>query len=176
MNIMDFKGGNPTLVLEDYFLGNTYASGLFRDRFGSVKRQFSVVITGTWDGSVLQLDEDFLYDDGETEQRVWHVTKLEAGRYQGRTDDVIGTADGIACGNAFHWTYDFNLRVGNSTLQAAFDDWMFLQPGGFLLNQARVSKWGVTLGNLLISFSKTRFEQALEIEEPVARLVANTAA
>ena len=51
----DFKDATPKLVLEDYFAGQTRAWGMFEDRFGSVRRQFSVDITGTWDGETLIL-------------------------------------------------------------------------------------------------------------------------
>ncbi|MBM3480321.1 MAG: DUF3833 domain-containing protein, partial [Alphaproteobacteria bacterium] len=35
-----------------------------------------------------------------------------------------------------------------------FDDWMFLQPGGVMLNRARVSKFGIAIGEVTLSFSR----------------------
>ncbi len=35
-----------------------------------------------------------------------------------------------------------------------FDDWMFLQPGGVVINRARVSKWGIDIGEVTLFFSK----------------------
>ena len=35
---------------------------------------------------------------------------------------------------------DLNLKVGNSTLNVKFDDWMFLQEDGYLINIAKVKK------------------------------------
>ncbi len=35
-----------------------------------------------------------------------------------------------------------------------FDDWMFLMEDGVMLNRATMSKFGVTLGELLVSFTK----------------------
>jgi len=54
----------PPLRLEEFFQGETIAWGIFEDRFGNLRRQFRVNITGTVDGDTLTLDEDFLYDDG----------------------------------------------------------------------------------------------------------------
>jgi hypothetical protein len=34
------------------------------------------------------------------------------------------------------------------------DDWMILQPHGVLMNRARMSKFGIELGQITISFSK----------------------
>ena len=113
----DFTDKSPKLILEEYFDGKTTAWGLFEDRFGTVKRQFVVDITGHWDGKVLVLNEDFLFDDGEKTFRQWRIKKLEDGTYEGRADDVIGKAIGIAGGNALNWTYTLNLkREGGSSI------------------------------------------------------------
>jgi hypothetical protein len=150
----DFANAQPRLVLEDYFQGETRAWGIFEDRFGDLRRQFVVDITGTWEGSELMLDERFSYSDGEADQRIWRITKLDEHRYEGRAADVVGTATGSAYGNALHWRYILDLKVGQGTWRVAFDDWMFLQPDGVLINRARVRKWGVEIGEVTIVFSK----------------------
>ena len=66
MKPSDFSNGKPTFVLEEYFSGKTKAWGIFVDRFGTVKRQFTVDIEGSWNGEQLVLDEKFDFDDGET--------------------------------------------------------------------------------------------------------------
>lgn len=48
-----------------------------------------------------------------------------------------------------------DLKTGeDSTLRVRFDDWMFLQPGGVLLNRPRMSKFGIELGQVIIAFQK----------------------
>lgn len=154
MKLEDFKGREPALVLEDYFQGTTEAWGIFEDRFGNLRREFRVTIDGNWDGRELVLDERFDYADGEKDRRVWRITKTAEGSYEGRADDVIGTALGRAVGNALTWTYDVDLKMGKRSLRVTFDDWMFLQPGGVLMNRARVSKFGIKLGEVTIVFVK----------------------
>ncbi len=154
MKVEDFEGKGPKLVLEEYFLGQTYAVGIFQDRFGNLRREFKVDIEGTFDGETLTLIEDFIYDDGEIEQRIWKLKKLDEHRYEGHTDGVIGLATGAAYGNAFNWLYTFDLKVGDGTWRVKFDDWMFLQPGGVLINTAVISKWGFDLGTVTLSFHK----------------------
>jgi hypothetical protein len=148
----DFANKQPRLVLEDYFLGKTKAWGMFQDRFGNLKREFVVDITGTWDGKQLVLDERFLYSDGERETRVWTIQKQDDNNYTGTAGGVIGIAKGKTFGNALNWAYDFDLKVGDGTLRVHFDDWMFLQPDGILLNVAEVSKFGIHLGTVTLSF------------------------
>ena len=160
MDIKKFEAATPQLVLEEYFAGKTRAWGIFEDRFGTLRRQFTVDIVGRWDGRTLVLDERFVYRDGERDRRVWTIEKVGPNRYQGRADDVIGVATGEAKGNALSWRYNMDLKVGDSTLRVHFDDWMFLQPDNVLINRARVSKWGVELGQVTLFFSKSTLESA----------------
>lgn len=148
-----FANAEPRFVLENYFAGRTRAWGLFEDRFGTVRRQFTVDIVGTWDGKTLVLDEAFVYDDGETDSRVWTITKVNDHAYTGRAADVVGEATGRAFGNALNWNYTLDLKAGNRTWRVNFDDWMFLQQDGILINRARVTKWGFDVGWVTIVFS-----------------------
>ena len=161
----DFAGREPALLIEEYFTGSTKAWGIFQDRFGRLRRQFEVEIDGTWDGETLTLVEDFLYDDGETEQRVWRINKRGAHGYEGRADGVIGIAEGRAFGNALNWRYRFALRVGESTWNVSFDDWLFLQSDGVLINRADVAKFGIKLGEVTLVFRKMA-----DVEEQTAGL------
>ena len=155
MKPSNFKDETPKFVLEEYFNGKTKAWGIFEDRFGNVKRQFTVSIDGVWDGKTLTLDEHFLFNDGEKSFRQWRITRKENGIYEGKADDVIGIATGVSAGNSLNWSYLLDLKMSdNKTLRVKFDDWMFLQPDGVVLNRARMSKFGVELGQVTISFSK----------------------
>lgn len=142
------------LFLEEYFLGRTRAWGMFVDRFGNFRREFSVDITGEFDDGQLILTEDFDFDDGERSQRVWWITPLGDGRYVGSADDVVGTATGEVSGHRLRWSYDLNLRFGERTWRVRLDDVMLLQSDQILLNRASMSKLGVNLGEVIICFQK----------------------
>ncbi|MEK9754444.1 MAG: DUF3833 domain-containing protein [Rhodospirillaceae bacterium] len=154
MKAIDFKDQEPRFVLETFFEGETRAWGIFEDRFGNLRRQFTVDITGTWDGKRLRLDEQFLYSDGERETRVWEIEKIGEHEYRGRADDVVGWAVGETYGNALNWRYDMDLKVGDGTLRVHFNDWMFLQPSRVLLNRARITKLGIEIGTVTLAFMK----------------------
>ena len=150
----DFASSQPRLEIERFFNGKVKAWGIFEDRFGKVRRQFTVDIQGTWDGRQLVLDERFLYSDGERQQRIWTIDKSGEHNYTGTAGDVIGVAQGKSYGNALNWTYDMNLKVGDDTWKVRFDDWMFLQPGGVLLNRAVVRRWGIVIGSVTLAFAR----------------------
>ena len=156
MNLNKFSNIEPEFSLEEYFSGKTEAWGLFHDRFGNLKRSFKVDITGTLYGNELTLDEKFLYDDGEKDQRIWKIKILGNKKYSGTADDVIGTAVGEASGNALNWKYKLNLKVKDSNIKVDFDDWMFLQDKDILINRAEVKKWGLNIGVVTITFLKVK--------------------
>jgi hypothetical protein len=155
MPIDTFVDTEPRLVLEEYFVGDITAYGIFENRSGDVTRQFKVDITGTYEDGVLVLNEDFLYQNGETDNRIWTIKSLGDGKYEGFADGVIGVAKGEVSGNAFNWKYVFDLPVGDTSYKIKFDDWMFLQDDGVLINRAKLSKWGFEVGSVTISFKKT---------------------
>ena len=116
MSINKFTNTEPKFILEKYFNGKTEAWGMFHDRFGNLKRSFKVDITGTLTDDELILDERFLYDDGEKEQRVWTIKLLGGNKYSGTADDVIGEAVGIAQGNALNWKYKLDLNSSSDVM------------------------------------------------------------
>jgi len=157
VNIQDYENTKPELKIEEYFQGRTTATGVFQDRFGKVRRRFTVDIEGDWDpeNRRLTLKEDFVYDDGKTEQRVWEITKTGENSYEGTADKVVGKARGKTAGYAFNFNYLFDLSVDGNTWRVRFDDWMYLQPGGrILFNKATISKYGIRLGDVYIFFEK----------------------
>ena len=111
MKPQDFSDTEPKFELFDYFAGETRAWGLFENRFGTVKRQFHVSITGTIQDEILTLDEKFTYSDGEIDTRIWQIEKKSDSYYEGRANDVVGIAKGIASGNSLNWQYDLNLKA-----------------------------------------------------------------
>nr|WP_316641621.1 DUF3833 domain-containing protein [uncultured Roseateles sp.] len=150
----DYASEKPTLDLPQYLNGPLTAHGLFTDRSGKVVRRFTVALKGTWQGDKGTLEEDFSYSDGKKERRVWTLQKLGNGRYTGTADDVIGVAQGEVAGNALRWAYTLRLPVDGSVYEVQFDDWMYLMDDKVMLNKAVMSKFGVKLGEVTLSFHK----------------------
>ncbi len=152
--IADYAQEKPLLDLRQYFNGVLDAHGIFTNRSGKVVRRFTVVMNCTWTGDDGVLDEDFTYSDGEKQKRVWRLKHLGEGRYSGTADDVIGSALGQTAGNAFRWGYTLALPVDGTVYNVVFDDWMYLVDERVMLNIATMSKFGVRLGQVTLSFNK----------------------
>ena len=153
-NIEQYATQQPKLNLAQYFNGNVIAHGIFQDRSGQVVRRFTVQMNGQWEGNQGILDEHFTYSDGKKERRIWRLTQHEDGHYSGTADDVVGTARGRAVGNAFQWNYTLKLPVDDSVYEVQFDDWMYLVDERVMLNRATMSKFGIRLGEVTLSFQK----------------------
>jgi hypothetical protein len=149
-----YKAEKPTLVLENYFNGIVDGWGMFQDRSGQVIKRFTVVIRCTWNGDTGVLDEDFTYSDGTKDKRVWTIKRLGNNRYSGTASDVVGQADGQASGNALQWNYTLALKVGEKTYDVKMNDWMYLIDDKVMINRAAMSKFGVHLGDVTLSFTK----------------------
>jgi hypothetical protein len=155
MQPKDFAAGAPTMALSDYFPGHSTAYGMFIDRFGNVRKQFTVDCQGSWDGTTMTLVEHFTYvggPDGQPTSRVWHFHKSGGNGWVGTAGDVIGDAVGEQDGNAFHMTYKTELHQGGSTHLVSVSDWMFRQSQQVVLNHTTISKLGITLGEVQIAF------------------------
>ncbi|MEM1431606.1 MAG: DUF3833 domain-containing protein [Pseudomonadota bacterium] len=155
----DPKLSDKDLNLEEFFVGRSIAYGQFQDRFGTVRRRFEVEILGEWDGETLTLTEDFVYEDGATEQRVWRLRKTGPDTWEGTAAGVDGIATGEERGDTFNWRYTIDLPVPSAdgsvdTLRAGFDDWMWLLADGRVLNRAYMSRFGIEIGEVILTFEK----------------------
>ena len=157
-SVTQYANEKPSLDLSEYFNGTIDAYGIFTDRSGEVKKRFTVLLVAQWkviDGKkVGTLDESFEYSDGTKQKRIWTLTETAPGKYIGRADDVVGDALGESAGNALNWTYTLALPVDGTIYHVQFNDWMYLVTPKVMLNKAKMSKFGIDLGEVTLSFYK----------------------
>ncbi len=149
-----YRAESPPLELRHYFDGRVEGWGMFQDRSGAVVKRFQVVIDARWQGAQGVLDEHFRWSDGSTSRRVWTLTDLGGGRWRGTADDVTGEAQGEVAGNALRWRYVLALPVDGRVIQVDMDDWMFQIDGRVMLNRTAMSKFGIHLGEVTLSFQR----------------------
>ena len=154
MKPSDFKDQEPRLVIENFLSGNVKAWGILQNRSGKVIRQFSADLNGKWDGKQLVLDEKFIWSDGEIQTRKWTINKLNENRYEGEASDVAGKAIGYSYGPAFKFEYVLLVPIKGKQIKIKFDDWIFKQDDKIAINRAKMTKFGFTVGELTVMFSK----------------------
>ena len=154
MKPTDFKDQKPRLIIENYLSGNVKAWGMLQNRSGKVTRQFQADLNGKWDGSTLILDEQFNWSDGEKQKRQWKIKKIDEHHYEGKAEDVLGTAKGFSYGPAFKFEYVLMIPIKGKNIKITFDDWIFMQDESIAINRATMTKFGFKVAELTVFFVK----------------------
>lgn len=155
IDIREYRSNSPELDLFSYFTGYTKGYGIVQDRKGTLTRQFTVDIQGTVsDDGKLTLFEEFVWSDGEESTRTWVIGKTGEHTFTGTAEDVLQPAEGMSYGNVLNWQYQLDLEVDDRTWKINFDDWMFLVSDKVLINRAKMSKFGLMVGEVTIVFHK----------------------
>lgn len=150
VTVEDYAGNSPTLVPEHFFDGRLTAHGVLKDRSGKVIRSFSADIKAYWQKGVGTLEEDFLFDDGERDRRVWTLRPKGDGSYTGTAGDVVGDGQLTVAGNSMFLDYVLRIPYGDGTLDLHIDDRMYLVSETVLINESRMTKFGFEVGELLL--------------------------
>lgn len=149
-----YQASNTRFDLFDYFEGKVTAWGMVQDYTDKQTRRFTVEIIGSVEGDTLTLVEDFVFDDGEIDQRIWVINRDGEGSYVGEADDIIGQATGREVGNALQWQYDFELKMDDSSVMVGFDDWLYRQDEKHVFNLTKIKKFGIEVGTITLFFQK----------------------
>jgi hypothetical protein len=148
--VEDYANNQPRLVPESFFNGALTAHGVVKDRSGRVIRRFNADIKAYWQDGIGTLEEDFLFDDGERDRRVWTLTPAGRGRYVGTAGDVVGEGEIQVAGNSMFLDYVLRIPRGDGTLDLRIDDRMYLVNPDILINESRMTKFGVEVGAILL--------------------------
>jgi hypothetical protein len=150
VTVEDYAGNRPVLDPHTFFDGRLSAHGVIKDRGGRVIRRFTADIKAYWRDGVGTLEEDFVFDDGERDRRVWTLTPAGNGRYVGTAGDVVGEGALRVAGNSMFLDYVLRIPRGDGTLDLRIDDRMYLVSPDVLINESRMIKFGLTVGEILL--------------------------
>lgn len=140
---------------EEFFHGDTYASGWFADRFGKPRRHFSGHFFGQYSGNSFLLDEKLHYDDASIEERQWRINVSDDGVFSAESTSLIDGASGQIEGNTLNMRYAMKVRIDEGkTWDLDMKDKMILQPNGVLHNITQVCKWGVRIGTVSAQYHR----------------------
>lgn len=153
VNIDEYSEVKPELDLSEFFNGHLEAYGIVQDFKGKVSRRFTADILGQWEGDKGVLDEQFVFADGEEQHRCWHLNK-SGQEYTGTAGDVVGEAKGKVAGNALNWSYVLSVPVEGKYWNISLNDWMYLVDENNLINRAKMSKFGLEVGQITLYIRK----------------------
>ena len=153
----DFAGGTPRFEPETFFAGHVHSWGVVENRSGDPRQRFTTDLVGRRDGETLVIAQHFSFDDGETQERVWRLRRLDEHRYEATASDVVGPATGEAWGNAFRWEYTLATDPGNPLKNVDVKQWMYgLGDGSTMMNRVTVTKLGIVVAEVTEFFQKAQ--------------------
>lgn len=150
----NYANEQPKLDLRTYFDGPLEASGIFFDYSGRASLRFVVDMKGAWNGNTGTLSETFHYSDGHTDSRVWTLKFSDDQHFTATAHDVVGEAVGGQKGNAATMKYQLRIPRDGSEMVVSMEDWLYLQEDGTLINRSTMRKFGLPVGELVVTFRK----------------------
>ena len=142
---------SPAFDPREFFSGELTAHGVVKNRGGRVIRTFNADIQANWKNDVGTLLENFRFDDGETQQRIWTLIPDGNGSYIGSANDVIGASQLTFSGNSLFMDYVLRIPYGDSTIDVHVDDRMYLISTDVLINESSMSKYGLEVGSIVLT-------------------------
>ncbi|GGK37610.1 DUF3833 domain-containing protein [Aliivibrio fischeri] len=152
--VSDYAEVTPSFSMKDFFQGDLKAEGIIKGFDGKVVRTFTVDLQASWKENTLTLDEQFLFNDGEKQNRTWVIQDLGNQTYTGKANDILEQATGESAGNALHWKYAMVLEVDDSQYEVEFDDWIYQISESVVINQTAIYKWGIQVGEVILVIRK----------------------
>jgi len=122
VTVQDYAQNQPTLQMTEFFQGSLTAHGVVKNFRGRVIRHFNADITAYWRDGTGYLEEDFVFDNGDLERRVWTLEPSDTGGYTGTAGDVIGTGDVTVSGNSAFLDYVLRIPFNDGTIDIRVDD------------------------------------------------------
>jgi len=154
-SVSAFAGTAPEFDPVRFFTGHAVSWGVVENRGGAPTERVRTDCVGEPDGpDGLHMVQRLTFSDGKTQTRDWHMRRTGPHRYEGTANDMVGTAVGEAAGPAFHWRWILVSSADNPLLNVTLDQWMYLMPGGAMVNRTTVSKLGVILREVTEQFER----------------------
>ena len=154
VDVSDYADNTPKMVPEEFFDGKLTAHGVVKDRSGKVIRYFNATIDAYWRDGVGTLEEQFLFDDGEEQERIWTLKPDGNGQYIGTAGDVVGEGKARVAGNSMFLKYVLRVPYNDGTIDLAIDDRMYLVSPTILVNESAMTKFGIHVGSILLVIEK----------------------
>ena len=154
VQVTDYQDMQPAFKVEQFFQGHLTAHGVVKNRGGKVIRTFDATIAATWRDGVGTLDEDFVFNDGEQQKRIWTLTPRPDGTYIGTAGDVTGEGLLQQSGNSVFLDYVLQVPYNDSVIEVRVDDRMYLLTPDLLINESKLKKFGLVVGELLLVIAR----------------------
>jgi len=151
VTVEEYQNRGPVFSAESFFSGSLTAHGVVKNYRGYASRSFVADITACWQDGVGTLDEQFVFDDGEKQTRVWRLMRSADGSYAATAGDVRGEGRASTSGNSMFLDYVLTIELEDGSIDVAVDDRMYLVSENVLINESSLTKFGLPVGGILLT-------------------------
>ena len=155
-----FAGAEPRFAPERFFEGTVRSTGVIEDRSGGPTERVATESVGRREGDALVVVQTLTFGDGRRQERRWRLRRLDAHRYEATANDIVGTAHGQAHRDLYHHSFTLATEPGNPLKNVRFEQWMYLQPDGTMVNRTIVTKFGVIIAQVTEHFRRATDAQS----------------
>lgn len=145
----DYRDGHPRFDLATHLNGKMLCEGAIFGPTGRVTSTFVARFDAKWDNNVGVIDEHFVYDDGETQDRQWTITLGEDGNFTATAPDVLDTGKGSQAGAAVLFRYRIKVPESAGGYVLSAFDCMYLTSDGTIINRSQFRKFGIRVAELV---------------------------
>ncbi len=150
-----FQATAPAMDPIRFFAGHVRSWGVIEDRSGQPTSIVTTDCTGEADGpDGLRMTQRLQIGREAPVTREWRMRRTAPGRFEATANDAVGTAQGEASGNAFHWRWTLALQPGNAFKNVDMDQWWYLLDDGSMLNRTTIRKVGVIAAEVTEHFAR----------------------
>lgn len=150
----DYASDGPAFDLRRDLNGRIFCDGVIYGPTGRVTSRFHGRFEAHWNGNTGVMREHFEYDSGTTQDREWRLSLGNDGRIRALADDVVGEGSGTQVGNAVNLRYRLRLPPEAGGHVLSVDDWMYLAPGGAVVNRSQFRKFGIKVAELVATMHR----------------------
>lgn len=147
-------GPGPAFDPLAFFEGHTHSWGVIEDRSGAPTKQIQTDSHGERDAAGrLRMMQRLTFQDGTTQERDWTLWPSGPNRFDATASDMIGTANGQADGNNFHWQWVLARSPGNRLMDVTMTQWMYQLQDGSVMIRTMISKFGIIVAEVTEQFT-----------------------
>jgi len=150
----NYADTRPVLDLRTHLSGRIKCHGVIYGPLGRVASRFDGDFTGHWDGDTGTLAERFTYDSGTVQDREWRLSLGQGGSLTAQAGDVVGTGRGQLSGATLVLRYRIRLPAAAGGYVLRVTDWMYLAPGGIIVNRSQFRMYGLKVAELVATMKR----------------------
>jgi hypothetical protein len=141
----------------DFFDARVEATGMVVDFRGRITRSFTARFDGSRSDNSIEIREKLIYDDGSSEQRLWHIHPASPDSWNAAANGLVGNAiirRDPAKPAQSRWTYKMDIPVAGRNLRFAMQDIMTMVEPNRMVALTPMTKFGIKFAHIASEYRR----------------------